>query len=352
MKPLVAITRGNYIESVHYGYICIVDINKDVVYHLGEDNTHIFLRSSAKPFQAIPLVESGAIERYHITHKELAAICSSHSGELFHRETVYSILNKIELTEMDLDCGITNPYNPEMNEELIRKKERPSPLYNCCSGKHAGILALCRYYGFPTLGYSEIHHPAQQLIKSTIVELLQCGDNDIEIATDGCGIPNFMMSMKNTAFLYALLASGNKSPCKHREAIEKIKKAILLYPEMINGDGEFCTELMIAGRGKVIGKVGGEGVYCIGIPDMQLGIAIKVADGNERAIYPIAVHLLEELGVLEEEAIKSLSKWRIPPIKNHKGKVIGYTIPLFSTKRNIIGINTIGSKFNWREGLL
>ena len=352
MRPLVAITRGEYIESLHYGYICVVDINNNILYRQGDENTHVFLRSAAKPLQAIPLVESGAIKKYHITHKELAAICSSHSGELFHRDTVNSILNKIELTEKDLDCGVTNPYNAKMNEDLIQKKERPSPLYNCCSGKHAGMLALCRQYELPTLGYVEEHHPIQQLIKASIIGCLPPEDNRIEAAIDGCGIPNFMMSIKNAAYLYAQIASGCNSHSPHREALEEIKKAMTLHPEMINGDGEFCTELMVAGRGKVIGKVGGEGVYCIGLPERQIGIAIKVVDGNERAVYPIAVHILEELGVLEEEALTGLALWRVPSIKNHKGRIIGYTVPTFSMKKDVKELDLIGKKLNWREGLM
>lgn len=350
MPPLVVLTRSNRIESMHQGHICVIDSQKNTLYSIGNSHTKIYLRSSAKPIQAVSLVNSGAMENFHITLQELAIICSSHSGEDFHRAAVSSILNKIGLNETNLSCGIANPYNQDMINDLIKKGERPSQLFNCCSGKHAGMLALCKYYNYPIQGYTEPEHPVQQLILKTTAELLECPSDNITIGIDGCGIPTFMITLHQAAYLYSLLAHGSNHTGKYQEAFGLIQKAMTANPRMINGDKEFCTDLITHSDGKVIGKVGAEGIYCVAVPEKQLGICIKISDGNERAVYPVTTHILSQMGVLNEQAMEKLKIWAYPPVKNHKGKVMGYTIPVFNInkKGNMNNMMEIGDKFEFK----
>ncbi|MDF2545527.1 MAG: L-asparaginase [Anaerosolibacter sp.] len=345
MDSLVLLTRSQRIESIHRGKICISDASGRIVSNIGDPSGKVYMRSSAKPFQAVALVASRAMEKFNLSMEELAIICSSHSGEDIHRRTVGSILRKIGLTEDALACGACNPYNEEMNALLIQRKEKPTPLYNCCSGKHAGMLTLCKYYNFPISNYTDVSHPVQQLILKVVAELLSIEIHQIILGTDGCGVPNFMLSMEQGAFLYAQLAAGSNLPHAYADALEQIKTAMLSYPVMISGDHEFCTELVLHTKGKVIGKVGGEGIYCIAVPEMGLGILIKVDDGNERAVYPIAVHLLRQLGILNCELPEGLSPWAYPPVKDHKGKIVGYTLPVFDLHGRQLPKIAIGEEF-------
>ncbi len=345
MKPLVVLTRSHQVESIHSGAICVSDYQNGLQFHLGDVKRKVYLRSSAKPFQAIALAASGALEKLGITDEELAIMCSSHSGEDFHRKAVNSILKKIDLNEDDLDCGICNPYNPETLARLTCKQEKPSQLFNCCSGKHAGMLALCKFHNYPIENYVKQGHPVQQLIHKTIASLLNTPPEEILIGQDGCGVPNFMISLQQASYLYALLASGEKGHQQYGLALSKIRSAMLNNPRMINGDGEFCTELINHSNRRVIGKVGGEGVYCLAIPERDLGASVKIADGNERAVYPVALHILRQLGITDKEMENQLVLWAFPPIKNHRGNILGYTLPIFNILQGTHQPMEIGDNF-------
>ncbi len=350
MQPLVVLTRSHIVESIHKGYISVVGAKGEVVYSSDKNDIKVYMRSSAKPIQAVAFVNSGAMEAFNITPRELAIICSSHSGEAFHRKAVNSILKKIGLSEKHLQCGVANPYNANMLNNLIKKGGRPSPLYNCCSGKHSAMLALCRHFGYSIEDYTESEHPVQQLIINTVGELLDIPQKNITIGVDGCGVPTIALPISQVAQLYALLAVGKNSDSKYRDALEKILQAMKGNPQMINGDKEFCSELIACSNGRALGKVGAEGIYCIAVPEKQLGICIKISDGNERAVYPVATHLLSQLGILTNESMKMLDKWVTPPLKNHKGKLIGHTIPVFDINNSKAGTNIqIGDILDLRE---
>lgn len=347
MHPLAVVTRSGRIESIHYGCFCITDSDGNIKYHLGEPNTKIFIRSSAKPFLAVALVESGAIEKYGITLDELAVICSSHSGQDYHRQAVHSILQKIGLDENSLHCGHSNPYNENMIKQLIREDKRPSPLFNCCSGKHTGMLALCKIYKYPLENYTDANHPVQKLLFETIKGLIGCNATDIVLGVDGCTVPCYMISLHQHSYLYALLASGYRAKSKFKNALGIISKSMRDHPRMVIGDGEFCTELMNSCGSKVIGKVGDEGVYCVSIPEMDLGISVKIFDGNERAVSPVVIHLLKQLGVLSTKELESLNDWAYPKIKDHKGIVIGNILPVVDLYSAIIPDLVTGQKIEF-----
>lgn len=331
MEPLVALTRINRIESMHTGFICVADSLDKTILSIGDPNTMLYLRSSGKPFIAVALVNSGALEAFHISLPELAVICSSHAGEDYHLEAIRSILKKAGIDESCLDCGATYPTNQNMKDSLIQKGERPRPIHNCCSGKHAGLLLLCRYYGFPIENYQDPEHPLQQLILQIFAELLACNKSDIALGIDGCGLPTCHVSIHQAAWLYSLLAKGFDDSGRYNKCFGLIQKAMRTYPQMLSGYKEFCTDLGIASEGRIIGKVGSEGLYCLAVPEKKFGVCIKITDGNERGVYPVVIHLLKKLGALTPSAAGKLVQWAYPPIQNHRGTVTGYALPVFST---------------------
>lgn len=334
MQPLVIITRTQRIESIHEGVLCVADHQNRLIYGLGDPETAVFFRSAAKPIQAMVLAHSGALERFRITSEELAVICSSHSGEDFHRQAVQSILRKIGLTEEHLLCGCAAPYNKDINDELIKTGAHPSPLHNCCSGKHAGMLALCRHHEYPVEDYHRPEHPVQLLIRKTLAGLLGCEWDAVTIGTDGCGVPTFLLTIRQAAYLYSLLAQGSAGQTSYSKAFGHIQAAMRSHPRMVNGDREFCTDLITHSAGTAIGKIGAEGIYCVALPEKQLGICLKIADGRERGLFPSVIHLLSQLDALPEDALHKLTDWAHPPVKNHLGKTVGAIIPIFDLHDN------------------
>lgn len=324
MEPLAVVTRNGYIESVHYGYICIVSPSGVIEYHLGDWNTRIFFRSSAKPIQVIPLLQSGAADAFGFSLRDIAIACASHSGQPLHQMAVQEILHRLELDETDLSCGIMRPYNVQENQRLIATESDPTVLHCSCSGKHAAMLALAKFRNHPRTDYSTISHPVQQEILQTVAMMAGVEADSISLGIDGCGVPIYLLPIRNIAWSYAnLVQSMQDHTHPFHRSCQTIFEAMNAHPDMVAGDGEFCTELMQATHGKLIGKVGCEAVYCLGIREPQLGICIKIVDGNERAVYPVVVQLLKELGVLNNSEYDQLQRWSTSVLQNNLGEPIG-----------------------------
>lgn len=330
MPQLAIRTRSGRVESIHNGIICVSDSDKNILHSIGNTRAGLFLRSSGKPFLAVALVHSGAMNRFNITQKELAIICSSHSGQAFHRRTVLSILNKIGLKENDLECGHAEPEDKRVSDALKYLGKRPSLVFSNCSGKHAGLLALCKMYDYPVKEYTSPNHPVQQLLQKTMAELLECDVKDLIIGKDGCTNPTFMVTLQQAAWLYARLAHGYGGGGPYDGCLDIIQKAMVAYPRMVSGDGTFPTDLAQATQGRVIGKIGAEGILCLAVPERRIGVCINVRDGHPWSTYPIAIRVLEELEILDKPTVEKLSKWALPPIEDDKGGVVGYIHPTFS----------------------
>jgi L-asparaginase II len=331
MEPLAVVTRNSYIESIHYGYVCVVNSSGQILYSLGDYSTKIFLRSSAKPIQAIPLLQSGAADAYKFSNKEIAVACASHSGQKIHQKAVKDILKRLELNEKSLHCGIMKPYSEEENNRLIASGIPPSVLHCSCSGKHSAMLALGKFRGYNVDDYESPTSPIQEEILKTIAEFTDEDASSIPTGTDGCGAPIYLMPINKIALSYAKLtmhSQNEKSP--YYKACKTVFDSMTQYPEMVAGDYEFCTELMNATKGKLIGKVGSEAVYCLGIKEGSIGICMKIVDGNERAIYPAVVHVLQELGILSSSEFSTLKHWHRQILKNNHDEVIGEILPAFS----------------------
>jgi L-asparaginase II len=327
----VEVRRGPVVESRHRGHVAAVDGEGRLVAHLGEPETVTYLRSSAKPFQAVPLVTSGAADRFGLTEAELALACGSHSGEDLHAGVVAGLLERIGLGEEFLKCGVHDPFDRATAELLRRTGESPGVLRNNCSGKHAGMLALALHLGAPPELYDDPEGPVQQSILRAVAQFSGVPEADIALGTDGCGVPVFGLSVSAMALMYArLVAPPGGFDETTRGACVRLVAAMNGHPELVGGTRErFDTEVMRAGRGLVVSKIGAEGVYTAGVlPCVRwpkgLGLAFKIEDGEDRrSRSTIAIESLRQLGVLHEDAQKLLSPYADFPVLNHRGEIVG-----------------------------
>jgi L-asparaginase II len=328
---LVEVWRGPIVESRHRGHLIAEDRDGNTVASLGSPETITYVRSSAKPFQAIPLIVSGAADHFGFSQQEIAIACGSHSGEAIHVETVRSMLQKIGLEETALQCGVHEPFSVDVARELARTGQPPSVLQNNCSGKHAGMLAVARHVGAPTESYDDPNNPVQQAIAKTVSQFSDVPLHAIAIAVDGCGAPVFGISVHAMSLMYARLASPPESfDAATRKACARIVKAMIDHPEMVGGSkNRLDTELIRAGRGRLISKIGAEGVYTVGVlPGREwprgLGLAVKIEDGDDhRARPPAVIEALIQLGVLHDNDLAALSSYSPIPITNRRGERVG-----------------------------
>lgn len=330
--PLVEVTRGPVTESRHHGHVVAVDSEGNPVARLGQPDVVTYLRSSAKPFQAVPLVASGAADRFGFTEKEIAIACASHNGEAIHTETVAGMLKKIGLDQSALKCGVHEPFSREVAEELRAGGTRPTVLHNNCSGKHTGMLALALHLGAAVETYDHMDNPVQRLILRSVSEFSGVAPLDIALSVDGCGAPVFGVPVKSMAFMYARLVTQPAGFCDEasRKAAGRISRAMMAHPEIVGGRAErLDTKVMLAGRSAIVSKVGAEGVYTAGVLPSEdwprgLGIAIKIEDGEDRRSRPtVVIETLRQLGVLREDAIEELAPYSRFQVRNHRGDEVG-----------------------------
>jgi L-asparaginase II len=329
---LVEVVRGPLVESRHYGDVAVVDRSGQVLWAVGDPERVTYARSAAKPLQALPLVESGAADHFRMTSEELALACASHSGEEVQAERVRALLQRIGIDESYLRCGVHPPYHVPSYEQLLRAGSAPGAIHNNCSGKHAGMLALAKYLGADLEGYLDMEHPVQRQIRDAVAEVCEVAADKLAIGIDGCGVPVFGMPIRNLALAYAKLADPSGLPARRAEALRRLYDAMTRHPELVAGTERFCTALMQAGRGDVVGKVGTEGVYCVGLREKGWGICVKVDDGNARAAYPTVVETLRQLGVLSPDQLVELSTFLHPELRTHQGTLVGHIRPVFTLR--------------------
>lgn len=335
--PLVEVRRGPIVESRHRGHLAAVDGDGRLVAFLGEPVTVTYLRSSAKPFQAVPLVTSGAADYFGLSQAELAIACGSHSGEDLHAATVARVLEKVGLNESFLRCGVHEPYDRATAERLRERGESPGVLRNNCSGKHAGMLVLSRHLKAQPETYEDLSGPVQQAILHAVSYFSDFPAGEIAVGTDGCGVPVFGVSVQAMALMYArLVAPPKEFDGATRDACVRLVAAMTKHPEMVGGTVErFDTEVMRACRGLVVSKIGAEGVYTAGVLPCErwpkgLGLAFKIEDGEDRrARSTIVIEALRQLDVLDEDAYKALSPYANFPVLNHRREIVGQIQPSF-----------------------
>ena len=341
---LVEVWRGAIVESRHRGHLTAVASRGETIASLGFPETVTYLRSSGKPFQALPFIVSGAADRFGFTEQEIAIACGSHSGEPIHVDTVRSMLRKIGLDESALKCGVHEPFSVEVARELTRSQKPPSVLQNNCSGKHAAMLALALHLGAATESYDDCRNPVQQMIAKTFADFSGVPLQQIAVGVDGCGVPVFGVPVTAMALMYARLVAPESFNAGTRDACKRIIRAMIDFPEMVGGTKDrLDTELIKAGAGRLISKIGAEGVYTVGVlPSTEwpngLGLALKIEDGDDhRARPPAVIEALRQLNVLAESELMALASYAPTIIRNRRGERVGDARAAFTLNINRAG---------------
>ncbi|HKR61866.1 MAG TPA: asparaginase [Pyrinomonadaceae bacterium] len=339
-ESLVEVTRGAITESRHRGHIVAIEPDGRIAAFLGSPETVTFLRSSAKPHQAIPLIVSGAADRFGFNESEIALVCASHSGEPIHTEVAAGMLRKIGLGPEALKCGVHEPFSADVTRQLRERGEEPNVLQNNCSGKHAGMLALARFLGAPTETYDHAENPVQLAIADVVSQFSDIALENIAVGVDGCGVPVFGVTMKAMALMYARLVSPPPEfDAATRAACERIVSAMTAHPELIGGSKDrLDTEMMRAAEGSLVSKVGAEGVYTSGVRPCAhwpkgLGLALKIEDGDDHRARPtVVIESLHQLGAISDQARDAVAKYAFFPIRNRRDELTGEVHAAFSLK--------------------
>ncbi|HSF81187.1 MAG TPA: asparaginase [Anaerolineales bacterium] len=329
--PIYELTRGNLVESTHFGAVAVVEANGRLFGDYGEPQAITYMRSTAKPLQAIPFIEHGGQEKFNLELREIALMCASHAGTDEHVAVLKSIQRKTGLAEGDLMCG-THPLSHRATvEAMLQRSEENSPNRHNCSGKHSGMLAFAVMQGLPKENYIDFQHPIQRQILQTFAEMSALSPEQVGLGIDGCSAPNFAVPLYNAALALARLcdpAAGGVAPPARRRACQTITTAMTTYPEMVGGPESFDTHLMQVMGNRVISKGGAEGYLGIGLlpgaikpGSPALGIAIKISDGDLKGHNPpisegraavrpaVAIEILRQLGVLNQSELDALANY-------------------------------------------
>jgi L-asparaginase II len=330
--PLVVVTRGGRVESVHRGSVAVVSEDGTLLAAAGDARQGVWLRSSGKPFQLVPFLAAGGEERFALSTEEIALGAASHSGEPSHVRLAAAMLAKGGFAEADLHCGAHPPMHDESARAVWAAGGKPTPLHNNCSGKHAAMLLACRLLGLDAPSYWKAGHPLQRRILASVSRMTGIPAARIPRAVDGCSVPVFNVPLAALALGYARLVGGGprgESPAE-AGARRRIARAMAAAPEMVAGTGRFTTDVMREYGGAIVAKEGYEGVYAVGVSaalagrgGKSLGIAVKIADGAERGRDAVTVEVLRALGLAKGARLSRLRRLAFRPVLNVRGDVVG-----------------------------
>jgi L-asparaginase II len=350
LQPILEVIRGSVVEATHFGSIAVVDSTGKLLHSYGDPDTVAFLRSSAKPFQALPFVEQGGVEHFGFTQQELSISCASHETAQIHLDTVTALQKKIGIQESSLQCGPHLPSDAIKLRQVITERIKPTANFNNCSGKHTAMLAFAKMRGLPLETYLDFDHPIQKDILKTFAEMCGIEMEKVQLGIDGCSAPNFAVPLMNAALGMARICDPRDLSEARAAACKKITSAMTAHPEMVSNYGEFDCELMKAGAGGIITKRGAEGFQIIGLMpgvygERGVGIAFKVTDGDKSSMSDtlessarvrpsVTLEILRQLNILNEEQLKSLSKFGpTKTLMNYAGLVTGKSQPVFHLYR-------------------
>lgn len=320
----VRIRRGERIESVHRGAWVVTDAAGRVERASGDPQARTFARSTVKSLQALPLVETGAADRFGLGAPELALALASHNAEACHTEPIAALLRTLELSVTDLQCGPQPPGDPATRRALVDAGSTPTALHNNCSGKHAGFLTLTRHLGADPATYLDPAAPAQTAVREALAAMCDCGARALEHATDGCSAPTWHLSLRELATGFARIANPDGLAPERAAACRRLTAAVAAHPALIAGHHRrLCTDLARVSGGRLFPKIGAEGVYCIGVVGADRGLALKLDDGQARGLYALVLGLLEHLGWLAPGELEALDAWRPGPLTNWAGRAVG-----------------------------
>ena len=319
----VHVSRGAAVESRHRAWYAVVDADGRVVAQAGDTETAVYARSAFKPLQALPVVETGAADRFALSPAELALACASHGGEPVHVSTAAGVLARAGLGVADLECGAHLPTHVPSQHALIRAGEAPNALHNNCSGKHAAMLATAVHQGEKTRGYIRPDHPAQRRVLRALEEMCGLDLGAAPRGIDGCGLPQIAIPLVALARAMARLGAPDALPPARAAACRRIAAAMTANPLMVSGTGRFCTRVMEIAAGKAVVKTGAEGMYMAAIPAKGLGIALKIEDGAARAAEIVTAALLARYAGFDDAQKLKLESLLHPPITNVVGLRVG-----------------------------
>jgi L-asparaginase II len=329
--PLVEVTRGGIVESNHCGALAVVDSAGNLLAAAGDPFFLAYMRSAAKPFQTLPTVDAGALDYFGLDDQALALMCASHHGTDIHVAVDQAILDAIGLDVSALRCGVHWPIDEAAARRLAQAGVTPDARHNNCSGKHAGMLTLARFWGCEDQDYTLPDHPVQTAILTQLAKLAGLPAPRIHTAPDGCTVPAFALPMAHAALGFARLVEPHAS-----QACTRVVAAMQAHPHLVSNYGALDDTLMRAGADAIVSKGGAEGYQGIGIrtpDDRAVGIALKIADGNPRGKGPIIWAVLDELGLVDPPVLAQLESLRRPPITNHRNQAVGEIRPVFTLTR-------------------
>ncbi len=321
---LIEVTRGKIVESVHRGSVCVVDGDGKIVFERGDIEKPVFPRSAIKAIQALPFVESGAADAFGFGDKELSIACASHSGEPAHADLVRSMIVRAGLQETCLECGgHWSISQPALIEQTGIYDATPPAICNNCSGKHAGFVCTAAHLGIDTTGYVSPDHPVQEGVRRAMEEMTDTPHVKAHMGIDGCSIPTYAIALRAMAHGFAKMATGTGLSSDRASAAKRLLKACMAEPFYMAGTGRFCTDYMTMGGGRLFAKTGAEGVFCAAIPELGIGIALKIDDGGTRAaevaMAAVTRHCLPKDDTLQD----SLTAMSNLTLTNWNGLVVG-----------------------------
>lgn len=326
---LVQVMRSNLVESTHMGSLAVVNSEGGLLHSLGNPDRPTYFHSSAKPLQGVVATDAGIVEEFGLDLKEVAVIISSHSGESEHIGVLESLMEKIGVGTVDMECGIADPVGSNVLREIYTSGRAVTKLHCNCSGKHLGMLAACKVLGYPAKDYHRKDHPIQERVKRVISEFCSLPSESLADGVDGCAVPVFAVPLKNMALAYANLCNPDFMGGKYKKSQNYVLSAMTMYPEYVAGKERLDTVLMKRFGTRVICKAGAEGVYCAGLIGRSTGIAMKIEDGALRATTPVLLETLLQLGVLKDEEAEGMREFWKPSLYNNKAEVIGEIRPVF-----------------------
>lgn len=325
LQAEVLVIRGDIAESRHRVQAVVVGADRKVHASTAHPERPTSFRSAAKPFQLLPFVERGHADRMQLDEPELAIMAASHSGSRAHIAIVQGLLDRLGLSASALACGYHDPMDAQALDDVRRDPGLRGPLYNNCSGKHAGMLAFCRAEGWPVEGYERAGHPLQRVMLETVAELCGVDPASVRTGIDGCGVPVFGLPLVQMALGYARIADAMTNGGDPRaQALQRIGRTMTRHPVVVEGEGRLATDLMRATGGRLLAKSGAEGLLLVADPTRGEGVAIKVEDGAMRALGPAAVDLLKTVGLLEPSETARLAAHRRTPVTNAAGLEVGH----------------------------
>jgi L-asparaginase II len=333
-ETVVSVSRGSLIECYHRGHIVAVNASGKSLYHLGNPSYKTYARSTAKLFQTLPLLESGGADHFGLSTEEIAIVCASHNGEPEHVAAVERIFAKLNIDISLLQCGSHEPKHKETRIKMRENHLQPTALHHNCSGKHAGMLALALHLQSSLSDYISPNHPVQLRMLEMLSELTQIEKHEIVQAVDGCGVPVYGMNINKLALAFARFGSQQGLPKEKAEACRRIISAVTQHPFYLAGSQRFDTRLIEITKGRIIGKMGAEGIYGVTIPTSSMGIVVKIEDGAERALYPTVIETLKQLYLLNESELIQLTDFHTQWVHNNRGEIVGQIKPEFKLKKN------------------